>query len=133
MQYVYSGVSFLLLVLLRLQLSLGCVVGMSIVESASCCYFGPPQTVMEILRPVILVNQPRNAEKILSRAPSGGYCIPHHPPSPCCHLVPGIGLAESCASFTAPSAGDTLCSPHLLPTCSVLSWVKGMAMQMYFP
>lgn len=76
MQCVYAGVSFLLLAMLQLQLSLGSVVGMSTVESASCCYFAPTQTVMEILILVILVNQSRNAEKILPWVSSGGYCNP---------------------------------------------------------
>lgn len=44
---------------------IGICCGMRIVGSASCCYFAPTQTVMEISVLVISVNQPRNAGKIL--------------------------------------------------------------------
>jgi len=127
------GVSLLLLAPLRLQSSLGSVVGMIVGESASCCYSAPTQTVMEILILVILVNQSRMLRRsccghVVVAAAIHTVLVP-----PCRDLGPGTGLTESCASCTASSVGDMLCSPHLLPSSSVPSWVKSMAIQMRFP
>lgn len=101
--WVYTGVSFFVLGTAVPEVVIGICWGMSRIESASCCYFAPTQTVIEILI-LILVNQFSYAEKVLLWMPSGIYCNPCHP---CAPLMP----CGPCRKI-----GRILCIPHS-PQC----------------
>lgn len=118
---------FLFLALLCLWLSLGSVEGMSRIESASCCYFAPTQTVMEILILIVVVNQLAMLRRFCCGCPvvytaTHAILVP-----PCCSIAPVVKLAEYCSSHTATQSWEhavfSTSAFHLL--CAVMGQGHG--------